>query len=95
MLVARLRVDPRGSAVNVQRTAVEDFREAGAHMHFGCGRQAIRDRSRRCVATPMGTLGRHWWRIVQQIRLLAVGWWRLVVGWHWFAIVAVTEAARS
>lgn len=38
VLVSRFRVDPRGGAVDPQRTAVEYFRKAGTHVDLRCRR---------------------------------------------------------
>lgn len=69
MLVARLRVDPRGGAVDAQRTTVEDLGEAGAHVDLGRGRQTVGDGSRGCVATAVRAFRRHWWCVVEEIGL--------------------------
>lgn len=50
MLIARVGMHPSRAAVDGERTLVEDFREAGAHVHLGRGRQAIAAGPRRRVA---------------------------------------------
>lgn len=69
MLVPRLRMNPRGGAVDAQWATVEDLGEAGAHVHLGCGRQSVGDGSRWRVTAFVGALRWYRWGVVQQIRL--------------------------
>lgn len=76
VLIAGVRMDPRGGTVDVQRTVVENLGETGTHVNFRRWRQPVGHRAgRRMAAAAMAALRRHWRGIVQQIRL---GFWKEV-----------------
>lgn len=74
VLVARLRMDPGGGAVDAQRAAVEDLGEAGAHQDLGRGRQAVGDGSGRSVSTAVRSFRGHGRCVVKQVGLGVFFW---------------------